>query len=815
MKFLKFFAALLLTGGFIYALDNSFTVKDQPLPAFGRLMNPFSGFWRNAEPISAGLTAPSDLQLQGLTAPVKISYDDRSVPHVFAENANDAVFVQGYLHAKDRLWQMDISVRKVGGRLAEVAGKKGLESDRLERRSGMLWAAENALKGWQKDPMVWKFVESYTAGVNAYIATLKPKDYPIEFKLMGYAPEAWSPLKTALFSKAMAESLAKGERDLQATNSYKMLGAKSFDYLFPEYFKEQSPIIPTNTSFNFTAPAAMQKVSTPPADLGFIEETPLPSTERGTGSNNWAVSASKTANGHPILCGDPHLNLTLPSIWYEMQLATPEFNAYGISLPGVPFIVIGFNENIAWTQTNVGHDVADWYTIKWKDEKREEYLLDGKYIKADIRIEEFTVKGLGFVKDTVRYTVWGPVTYDHQAGHPKASMAYHWLAHDVPTTPEAGVFYQLNKAKNYDEYSTALKDYNCPAQNFAFACKNGDIALKLGGQLPMKNKEQGRFIQDGTTAANAWHGFIPREQNPSIKNPARGFVSSANQQSTAPNYPYYYNSERFEPYRGRILNRKLKEMEKITMEDMMKLQTDNYGLDAEEALPLMLKHLDTTQLSIIEKVQWEALKNWKYEYIKEDIAPALYSAWSDTLYKLVWDEFQIFNQEAYLLAPTDWRTVALMHDDPTSKYFDNITTPEKETIKDICTQSFKAMSNKVVALTLKNLGKFNHGIYKDTYIPHLVPTMKGFSRMELQTNGSRNALNSMKLKHGPSWRMVVEMGDTPKAYVVYPGGTSGNPGSKNYDAYVDKWVNGEYYEAVFLKNADEKNARVVGTQTVK
>ena len=806
---LLFLTNLILTCGLVYVLSNSFEVGGNMTPPLGNLINPFSGFWQNAEP-SVNLPAP-DLQLKGLSGKAEIIYDDRMVPHIFAANIIDAAYVQGYITARDRLFQMDFSTRATAGRVSEIVGEKAIQYDLMQRRRGLVFAAENAVKGWKKYPESYKALEAYVNGVNAWIEQLRPKDYPIEYKIMNFAPEKWSVLKTAIFVKSMCQSLNFGEDDVETTNALSLFGKEVFDFLYPETFWEQSPVIPENVSWNFKPSSASNIPSFP--DFGQPLPVPVkPEIDRNNGSNNWAVAPSKTLNKKPILCGDPHLPLRLPSIWYELQIVVPEFNTYGVSIPGIPGILIGFNENIAWTQTNVGHDVLDWYTLNWKDNSKMEYEMDGQWIKATIRLDTFYIKGKKVpLIDTVRYTAWGPVAFEADSSIYK-DMAMRWLAHDIPRTDEIGVFYDLMSAKNYDEYATALQGYVSPAQNYAFACKDGDIALRVQGQFPIKSKSQGRFVQDGSKSANAWHGWIPEAQKPFVRNPARGFISSANQQSTSQAYPYYYNSEMFEPYRGRILNQKLTEMDSLTMDDMKVLQNLNYGLNAAESLPLMLALLDTAALSVAEKQLLAELRGWNYNYDKSKTAPVIFEKWFDGFYVGVWDEISGTKNAASTQMPAAWRTVFLLRDDPGNRFFDKISTPVAETAGQILTEAFHTMAIDYAATLLTN-PTLDWSSYRNTKISHLA-RLNAFSSTNINTGGYKKSLNAMTPTNGPSWRMIVELGDTPKAQVVYPGGQSGNPGSKYYDNFITQWANGEYYEALYLKTPDQQSNKIVSRVSV-
>jgi penicillin G amidase len=387
-------------------------------------------------------------------------------------------------------------------------------------------------------------------------------------------------------------------------------------------------------------------------------------------------------------------------------------------------------------------------------------------------------------------------------------MAMRWIAHDTGSN-ELQVLQNLAHAKNYDDYIKGIQGFHSPAQNIVFASREGDVAIKVQGKLPLKTKEQGRFVQDGSNSANAWHGFIPTTQNPQVKNPERGFVSSANQHSTAPDYPYYYNGN-FEDYRGRILNRKLDSLQNIKIEDMMNLQSSTYSLKAEEALPIMLQNLDRQQLDDSQKEFAEILEKWNYNYDAEQTAPILFNKWFNQLYFNTWDEIRVADETADVLYPETWRTIALMEDDPENIYFDIKSTPQKESLKDVVNSSFIEMCAEVKEWQKK--GKpFEWQAYKQMTIRHL-GRIPSFASRQLSVGGDGAVLNAIKGSSGPSWRMIVELGDEINAYGVYPGGQSGNPGSPFYDNMIDQWANGKYYKLLFMKEATEKDDRILYEQ---
>lgn len=806
MKVISFLVALLSTFGLVYLLNQPIETTTS-IPPIGKLLSPFQGFWQNATPVST--KALPSLTLDGLSKPAKVVFDDRMVPHIFAKNTNDALFIQGYLLAKDRLWQMDIATRSISGRLAEILNPSIVERDKLQRRKGYAFAAENALRSWQKTPKEYAFVEAYTAGVNQYISQLQPKDYPIEFKLMNYSPEPWTTLKSALFLKSMAVSLASRHSDIENTNAFSIFGKDKYDFLYPERNPNNDPIIPKEVEWDFEALPVETAPQPEPQMLSHHQ--PFPKAPDHLGSNNWAVSGDKTASGFPILCSDPHLFLNLPNIWYELQIHTPEFNCYGVCLPGFPGVTIGFNEYVAWGMTNVSHDVLDWYKIKWVDDKKEAYWLDDQQMKVEKRVETYLLKDGTTLKDTVRYTHWGPIVYEDK-DHPQVDLAMRWIGHD-PDGNELKTSYGLNKARNHTDYVEAVENFSVPAQNIVFASQEGDIAITLAGKLPLKSEGQGRFIQDGSKRSNAWAGFIPRAHNPAVKNPSRAFVASANQNSTDDTYPYYYNGSRngFEDYRGRILNQKLAAMSQIDVEQMKALQNDVYGLRAAESLPLLLEKLNREQLSSTQKELLTILENWDYEYDKDEKACILYSEWFQSFYKNCWDEVYRYKDSIAMPYPRHWRTIDMLKETPDHRFFDQIATTEVETAEDIVQLAFQEMSEKVAKA--KAAGKsLEWYVHKNTRIKHM-GRIPAFASPLLEVGGDGQALNAIKGGAGPSWRMIVDFGPGRKAYGVYPGGQSGNPGSPFYDNMVDTWAKGEYYELLFLKNAAEEDERILSVQS--
>lgn len=806
MKILPCILSAAITTGLVITLNTKLLL---PAP-LGKLLSPQHGIWQNAENAHADFsTSFSFPQLKGK---VNVYLDDRLVPHVFAEQENDVYFVQGYLHAKFRLWQMELQTHAAAGRASEIFGEKALNHDREFRRLGMGYAAEVSLKEMEADPVTKVTCDAYTAGVNAYIHTLTEAQLPIEYKLIGYQPEPWTNLKTALFLKYMSYDLAAHEDDIEMTNAKSYFSPADFNLLYPLKQDSLDPVIPKGTVYaapkvTVKAPATADSIYFQNKDLLVMQEE-KPDAENG--SNNWVAAGSKTKSGAPILCNDPHLGLNLPSLWFEMQLSTPAFNVYGASFPGAPSVIIGFNDNIAWGVTNGGRDVRDYYEINFKDDSRQEYWFDSAWKKTEFRIETIEIKNQPDYVDTVAYTVFGPVMYDKSfSGNRVTNHKYYavrWTAHDP--SKELLAFNMLNHAKNYSEYLTAISNMHTPGQNFAFAAKNGDIAMRTQGEWPAKWKGQGDFVMPGTDSSYMWQGMIPQDENPFQYNPERGFVSSANQKPADSTYPYYLGRD-YPPYRGLIINRKLTAMNAITPQDMMTMQTSNYDVFAEMARPVFLKNIDENKLDESEKKYLDILKNWDLN--NEVNAPG------PTVFFLLWNSFDsvVFNDEfkkapAVIAHPFESSLLDGILRDSSYKFLDNVETTQKETLADDVTAAFKSTVHQLK--TVESDGRLPWAKYKATRINHLTK-LAPFSRIDLPVGGGGHCINATKEDHGPSWRMIVSLTAETEAWGVYPGGQSGNPGSRFYDNFIDQWAAGKYYPLWMMKAGEEKDSRVKWTMS--
>ena len=812
MKTFRFVFSFILTLAIGITFNSRLVISGAPIPPLGKFLSPFHGFWQNAE--NEPIDLENSLELNGLTDQVAVHFDELYIPHISAQNEADLFFAQGYITAYHRLWQMEFQLLAAEGRVSELLGAQALNFDREQRRIGLKYGAMNSFELFKKEePEVYQLVEAYSKGVNAYIESLSFADLPVEYKLLDYEPEPWSPFKCFLLISNMHNMLSKGERDLEHTNAIKLWGRDIFEILYPERPLEAllDPVIPRDTEFTFD-PIEVEKpdVTFP---LEFVDPI-LTKPNPDNGSNSFVVNGNKTANGKVILTNEPDLSLNLPSIWYVAHLSAPSINVMGATLPGSPFVTIGFNDSIAWGNTNAKRDLVDWYYIQFKDSKREAYRYNDNWIPTNIEVEAFKIRGGDTYYDTIVYTHHGPVVYDRNYGSSKSdltNLAMKWTAH-LPSK-EIKALYLGNKATNYDEFVNAFSYFTGPPQNYSFASTNGDIALWINGKFPVKWEEQGKFLMDGSNTDFDWKEMMPQSHNLHVKNPAQNFVSSTNQHAGDTTYPYNQYDYSYEYYRGRRINDRLRIMSDIKVEDMMKLQHDNFNYNAFEILPTMLDSLDTASFTASEWEYYNTLREWDFFNHPDRTGPSIYEQWWKNVNNILWDE--IDSSEVSVYRPSWFNTVKILKEDADFFMIDNQSTQVKETAGDLYRITFKETLNDLEEYLSKDEKSLEWYAFKNTTIQHLL-RLAPFSFDKVKIGGNRHIVNAASGRHGPSWRMVVELGDNQvTAWGVYPGSQSGNPGNPMYGHMIEDWATGKYNKLLFDRSITESSEQIKYSITIQ
>lgn len=775
-------------------------VLNQPIgnsPSIGIFLSPTHGFWQNALPkdkinYSFEIQCPS-----GNIATVVV--DSIAIPHIFADSEDDLYFAQGYVQAKFRLWQMEFQTLFAEGRLSEIVGEKALELDRYNRRIGIAKAAKNSVEAISKDEKSVAILNAFSEGVNHYIEELKTKNLPIEYKLLGYKPEKWNMYKSALLMKFMAFDLTYFDIDVERINALRLLGEETFNILYPDFPFPSDPIIPENTKWNFKNIDSFKQVNNA---LMSDNMYPNPYKDRQAkkfvGSNNWAIAGTKTYSGKPILCSDPHLSLNLPSIWFAMQLQTKNMNVMGVTIPGAPGIVIGFNDSIAWGVTNASRDVINTYSVQYNEDKTK-YKIAGNYKAFTYQVDTIKIKGKKSFIDSVKVTDVGSVVYDENFGNvkDKIHLAIYWRA--LEPSNELLTFYNLNCAKNHQDYLNALNTFGCPGQNFVYADAHNNIAIKQQGHFLLRTRtDDGIFIEPlENLNINKLKSSIPNHHNPYILNPQRGFVSSANQKPVDKNYPYSTTGQ-YENYRNRVINAELTKMKNITPKDLMKLQGNNLSLLAAETLPYMLAYLDTTKFNDSMSLHIiSTIKKWNYKTEYNYLSPSYFYNWFDNITKLTWDELD--KKNISFAIPENYVLSSLIINKPNFFMFDVKSTANTETASDIVNLAFEQTRKYFIEFKTKHK-TCNWQEYKNTTVLHMLK-IDVFSANKVPIGGYHNIVNATSDRWGASWRMVVDFADgKPKAYGVYPGGQNGNPASQYYNNMIPIWAANKYYELTFYNS---------------
>ncbi len=806
MKIFKFLLSFGLTVVLFYFMHNRLDIDGNKTPAPGKFLSPFNGFWANSNNLDIPFS--SELNIEGLQEPVNVYYDKNLIPHIYANNMYDLYMAQGFVVAQLRLWQLEFQTHAAAGRLSEIVGPATIPLDRAQRRKGLPIAAQKAYEAVKADKEVNEYTDAYAKGVNAYIQQLSRADLPLEYKILNYEPEEWTPYKSALILAYMIENLTGRDRDIENTLSLNHFGREDFDIMFPDFPKGIDPTIPSDSSWSFTPSAVIPptKIPYPTADIQNFLDKPDPDN----GSNNWAIAPSKSSSGNAILANDTHLNLSMPSLWVMMHLHAPGLNVYGYTFTGAPGITIGFNENIAWGFTNAPRDTRDWYNIKFKDSTRTSYWYNNTWKDSEIKVEHIRVRGAEDVMDTVVHTTHGPVVYEKGflGNNLQHNLALRWTGHETSNTLKALV--ELNRATSLEDYQSAIQYWDSPPQNIVFASTDGDIALTVQGKYPLKWTEQGKFIMDGSDPAMEWQGYIPKKHSAAQVNPDRGFVSSANQHSVDATYPYYFYQGSLEYFRNRRINSILQSKDKFTLSEMKDMQSDALSIKAQEILPLMLASVPASANG---KEVLNALQSWDYVYRAENKTAVYFDMWWRTLYTMVWDEFQNLDYKAQW--PNAYNTIQILKTNPDYKYLDIQSTTEVEKTTDLIQKSFMIVLEEVEKWENEQpLEEQNWGFYKNTTIRHLM-RLPAFSEYAPTISGHADAINSTKGSHGPSQRLIVEMSSPPKAYGILPGGQSGNPGSYYYSNMLPDYIQGNFIALSIEADASKSRANAVFSQTLK
>jgi len=794
------------------------------IPPFGPLLDPVQGA---AAAVRYGdLPGSEKQQIPSLGAGVRVLFDTRGVPHVYASNTRDAYRALGYAIARDRYFQMELTYRAASGTLTELVGARALPVDKEARRLGLGWAAESKWAALDTSSEGRRAMQAFADGVNAYRATMTPANTPMEYKLLGVTPmERWEPRYSVYLLMRMALTLAYNPDDLRRTRVAALVGRDAADALFPRNAPIQEPIqpVPGRTAPReewrvIPAPGLPDTTLLAPAKAAsVIEHTALamPGAEQtgdALGSNNWAVAPTRTASGGALLSGDPHLDLSLPSIWYEAHLVVKDsLDVYGVTFPGSPTIVIGFNQNVAWTFTNTGGDVADYFLEDVDNAVTPtQYRLDGAWQKLVPRIELFrSPAGKQIGVDTVYYTHRGPTMRENGR-----LLSFRWTAHDPSN--ELDGFVAATRATSVQVWQQAMLPYKTPTQNMLVADRSGTIALRSLGDYPLRqNGEEGSYVRDGRTRASDWVGMLPLEEMPQVMNPAQGFIVSANQQPFDPSVvSRYIGSNWPDPWRALRINELLRADGKVTPDRMRQMHMDPLNVRARMIAPYFVRAAERSGNAALGAAA-KMLRDWDYRYALSAQAPVLFEAAMKRAVANTWDELSAESGKPPLAVPASYVYLELLRDSTSIWWDDRRTAGTAETRDALLADALsKAFDSLTVTLGPAGL-PWEWGRTGGINVHHLA-NLPGFSRDHLAVTSGYGTIapaSGANGSHGASWRMIVELTkDRRTAWAIYPGGQSGNPASRRYDDRLEKWRTGQLDSLVVPESeAAFSRARLLST----
>ncbi|HEX2780122.1 MAG TPA: penicillin acylase family protein [Gemmatimonadaceae bacterium] len=803
-------AAALLLGAMVWLCGRG----AGPVPPLGELLDPTNGVW--GMPGAAELPHDAEVTVPGTRAAVTVLYDDRAVPHIFADNEPDAWRALGYVVARDRLFQLEMQTRAASGRLTEVAGARLLDADREMRELGLPRAAEKALASFPAGSPGRAAIDAFADGVNAYIDGMTPAQLPLEFRLLGIRPERWAPINTFHLLNRMGHTLAY-EDDLRRLAARARVGDAAAEALFPARSPIQEPIQPngrTEPRRDFTRIPPPGAGDTAAASLlgvlrgvrGRPDDLDVARAGDALGSNNWAVAPRRTAAGSALLAGDPHLELTLPSIWYEVQLTVPNaLDVYGVTIPGAPGVIIGFNRDIAWTFTNTQADVIDYFAETVDDARHPtKYRVDGKWRPIEQRVERYRgPHGATIATDTLRFTERGPL---RESGG--RWLSTRWTV--LETSASMTAFDALAHARSVEEFRRATEPYAAPAQNMLVADRAGHIGIRSTGRFPIRGGDgRGDVVRDGSHSSNDWQGAWPLARYPGAVDPAQGYLASANQQPVDPNVdPGYLGTAWFSPWRAIRINELLRAAPLLTPEAMARMQTDPGSARADAFVPVFLAaaRARPRRQECVEGAR--LLGEWRREYTRDDTRAVLFEAAMRELDVQTWDEL------GHTDHPADQILLELTADSA-SAWWNDRSTPQAEHRDDlVCNALESALAGTRQRYGAPGDPRWRWGSVATANIRHLL-RLPALSALRIPVQGGPSTLNPSTGAFGASWRMVVELGAETRGWGTYPGGQSGNPLSTRYLDRLASWKAGTLDTLRFpRKPQDLPGTRVLSSLTI-
>jgi penicillin amidase len=747
------------------------------------------------------------IQIPGLEAPVEVYRDSFGIPHIYASSEHDLFMAQGFVHAQDRFWQMEFWRRIGAGRLSEILGESALENDAFIRTLGWYRVASLELDLLTSEER--SGLEAYAEGVNTYIDTNQGR-LGLEFTILGltgvkFEPEPWTPVNTITWTKVMAWELGGNmDSELTRSNIAARLGTPAVNTLMPPYSDDFPLIVP----YPLTG-STIQSVPDAAFDTHFL------GSGDGIGSNSWVISGSRTETGMPILANDPHLPIQIPSIWYELGLHCepigPEcpYNVVGASFAGIPGVIIGHNDHIAWGVTNLGPDVQDLFIERVNPENPNQYEFKNEWRDMEIVREEILVAGEDEpVVINVRITHHGPIINDVVGGIEGEwsfgwqPLALSWTALKPGTIMRS--FLMLNQAQDWDQFREALRYWDVPSQNFIYADVEGNIGYQAPGRIPIRDSGDGSVPVPGWTGKYEWVNYIPFDNLPRSYNPPEGYIVTANNAVVGPDFRYFISMDWAPGYRAQRIVELIEADTSLSLEDIQTIQGDSRPISSQDILPYLLA-LGPSEAQMAQAV--DLLRGWDGRAVRDSAEAALFESLRIHLIDCTFaDELG----EQLLKRTRSSLVVALANimSNPNSHWFDDIATPEVESRDEILLKALESAIEELTETLGRTMSNWRWGdLHTATFQNQSLgqsgiwPIEAIFNRGPVPVDGALATVNNTgysmnnpyDVTSGPSFRQIVDLGDLGRSVSMHTTGQSGHPFHAHYNDMIDPWRNIEYH----------------------
>lgn len=794
------------------------------------------------------------IEVEGITGTVEVVRDGLGIPHIYADTAEDLLFAQGYVHAQDRFWQMDFWRHISYGELASMFGESEIDTDVFLRDMG--WGRLAEAQYAAETPQHQAYLDAYAAGVNAYLASQSPSDLSFEYSILelvnhAYEPEPWTGAQSLAWGKVMAWDLGGNKsNEIERAMLLAQYSPDRVAQLFPSYPGDRNPFIVASAPVDDTPKAvaasiprtALVPLASAQHAINALDAIGVGGEGTGIGSNSWAISGDHTPTGLPYLMNDPHLGSQMPSIWYQVGLHcrivndTCPFEVAGFSFAGVPGVIIGHNADIAWGFTNTGPDVQDLFIEKLNPANPNQYDVNGEWVDMEIRTEIIEVAGGDPVTTSVRTTRHGPIISDSfgeleefdTAGvelPDTYAIAMQWTA--LEESPSlAGPIFALNTAKNFEDFQSAARLFEAPAQNLLYADTQGNIGYQMPGRIPIRAAGDGTVPVPGWNDDHEWVGYVPRSELPSSYNPESGWIVTANNAVIDDAYPYLISEDFDYGYRARRIVDLLTSNAEIGLDGHAAIQFDSYDLNAEHVLPYLENALVVVPgITVTDQDQAaiNRLFTWDLQNFSGSTGAAIWNAtWSNLLRLTFQDEFP----EDYWPEGNSryFEVFRQLLDRPDDAFWDDVTTSALENRDTILALSFLAAVDELSDTISPNVGEWSWGDMHTITFTNQSLGESGIKLIEDRLNrgpyrvsGSKGVINAVgwTATEGyvvdwiPSMRMLVDLSDLTRSRTIHSTGQSGHTDHPHYDDMIPLWMNGQTAPMLWARQDIVDNAEAV------